>query len=120
VEAVPLQVSLTVTPERVTEDELGGLTVRVSVANEGAEPVDLQLPASRLTVDGRPLQAWNLAIGNGARDARESALPPGDSVEAARVLGASLVREPGDHEVAIEVLGVRSAPVRLRVEPAGR
>ena len=113
--APALHVSLEVTPERVGRDELDELTVRISVENEGEDTVDLQLPSSTLTVDGRPLQAWNLAIGNGARDARESALPPGDSIDAARVLGASLVRESGEHEIAIEVRGVRSDPVRVTV-----
>ena len=112
-----LRVTLTVTPERIDQGALDDLTVRVRVENEDDRTLDLQLPASRLSVDGSPLQAWNLAIGNGARDARESALPPGDSIEAARVLGRSLVDTPGDHEVSIEVLGVRSEPVRVVVEP---
>jgi hypothetical protein len=118
VESPALRVSLTVTPERVDEGRLEELTVRVRVENEDDRTLDLQLPASRLSVDGHPLQAWNLAIGNGARDARESALPPGDSIEAARVLGRSLVDAPGEHEVSIEVLGVRSGQVRVFVEPA--
>ena len=113
-----LRLRLTVTPDRVGEDALGELTVRVRVENEDDRTLDLQLPASRLSVDGHLLQAWNLAIGNGARDARESALPPGDAIEAARVLGRSLVDAPGEHEVSIEVLGVRSEPVRVVVEPA--
>ena len=113
--APALHVSLEVTPEHVSPEELDELTVRVSVENGGEETVDLQLPSSTLTVDGRPLQAWNLAIGNGARDARESALPPGDSIAATRVLGGSLVNEPGEHEIAIEVCGVRSDPVRVTV-----
>jgi hypothetical protein len=117
VEPPALRVRLTVTPDRVDAGSLDALTVRVRVENEDDRTLDLQLPASRLSVDGRYLQAWNLAIGNGARDARESALPPGGSVEAARVLGRSLVDAPGEHEVSIEVLGVRSEPVRVVVEP---
>jgi hypothetical protein len=118
VEPPALRVRLTVSPDRVDESALDELTVRVRVENEDERTLDLQLQASRLSVDGHALQAWNLAIGNGARDARESALPPGGSVEAARVLGRSLVAEPGEHEVSIEVLGVRSDLVRVVVEPA--
>jgi len=118
VDASALSIQLTVTPEHVTEADLDELTVRVRVANDGDRTVDLQLPSSTLTVDGEELQAWNLAIGNGARDARESALPPGDSIEAARVLGRWLVDEPGDHEVVIEVLGVRSEPAYVHVDRA--
>lgn len=117
-ESPSLRVSLAVVPAHVTQDTVDELTVRVRVENDGDAAVDLQLPGSTLSVDGRPLQVWNLAIGNGARDARESALPPGDAVEAARVLGRSLVHEPGDHEISIEVLGVRSEPVHVRVDRA--
>jgi hypothetical protein len=112
-----LRVSLTVTPDRVDQASIDELTVRVRVENDDRHTLDLQLPASRLSVDGKRLQAWNLAIGNGARDARESALAPGEAIEAARVLGRSLVEAPGAHDVSIEVLGVRSEPVRVVVEP---
>lgn len=111
-----LRVTLSVSPDRVSEANLDELTVRVSVANEGDETVDLELPSSILTVDGEELQAWNLAIGNGARDVRESALEPGESVAAARVLGGSLVRAPGEHEIELTVLGVRSDPVHVVVQ----
>lgn len=113
-----LHVVLTVTPGRVTAASLDSLTVWVSVANEDTETIDLQLVSSTLLVDGRRSMFWNVAIGNGARDARESALPPGESVQAARVMGDGLVREPGEHEVVIEVCGVRSAPAHVVIEPA--
>lgn len=113
----PIRVELSVTPDRVSPADLDELRVRVAVTNESDEPVDLELPSSTLLVDGKPSLNWSLAIGNGARDEREYALPAGESVSAERVMGGSLVREPGEHEVTIEVLGVRSAPVRVVVEP---
>ena len=112
-----LDVDLAVTPERVTRATLDGLTVEVSVTNEDAETIDTQLPSSTMLVDGEPLMSWNIAIGNGARDVRESALPPGETVRAARVMGDALVRDPGEHEVVLEVLGVQSDPAHVVVEP---
>jgi len=108
-----------VTPERVATAALDSLTVQVSVTNEDTETIDLHLESSTLLVDGLRSLSWNVAIGNGPREARESALPPGESIQAARVMGGWLVRrEPGDHEVVIEVCGVRSAPAHVVVEPA--
>jgi hypothetical protein len=112
-----LHIDLAVTPERLTTAALDSLTVEVSVTNEGAETIDLQLPSSTLLVDGKRSLSWNVAIGNSPRDAREYALPPGDSITAARVMGEGLVREPGDHEFVLEVRGVRSAPAHVSIEP---
>lgn len=111
-----LHVDLAVTPERVTPETLDSLRVGVTVTNEDSETIDTQLPLSTLLVDGRPSQPWSLAISNGARDERESALPPGESVDAARIMGEDLVRDPGDHELVLEVRGVRSEPVHVLVE----
>jgi hypothetical protein len=113
-----LLVDLSVTPERVTQESLDSLRVDVSITNEGSETIDTQLPSSTLLVDGRPSSSWNLAIGNGARDARESALPPGQTVQAARIMGDDLVRDPGEHEILLEVRGVPSAPARVVVDAA--
>src|SRR5919201_3919108 len=88
-------------PERVTPDTPDSLTVEVTVRNDDTETIDTQLPSSTMLVDGKPLLSWNNAIGNGARDVRASALPPGETVRAKRVLGPALVREPGEHEAVL-------------------
>lgn len=113
--APPLRVELTVRPEHVTAESLASLTVEATVTNDGDETLDTRLASSTLLVDGRASQPWSLAIANGARDAWESALPPGESVRAARVMGEDLVRDPGEHELVLEVNGVRSAPAHLVV-----
>jgi hypothetical protein len=113
-----LRVEPTVKPERVTPAELDSLRVDLSVTNEDSETIDLQLPSSTMLVDGERSPSWNVAIANGAREARESALPPGDSITVSRVMGSGLVREPGDHEIVIEVRGVRSPPAHVVVEPS--
>jgi hypothetical protein len=111
-----LRVEPTVKPERVSPGELESLTVDLTVTNEDDETVDLQLSSSTMLVDGERSLSWNIAIANGAREARESALPPGDSITVSRVMGSGLVRDAGDHEIVVEVRGVRSPPAHVVVE----
>src|SRR4051794_10521882 len=115
-----LEVQLAISPDQVAPDGVDGLRVHAILINRGDEPVDTQLVASRLFVDGEPNLSWGLAIGNGARDGRERSLPPGERVIAERVMGRSLVSEPGEHEVVLEVLGVRSPPATVVVAPGLR
>jgi hypothetical protein len=110
-----LEVRLAVSPSEVAEDALDQLRVHAVVVNRGEEPVDTQLVSSTLLVDGKRNFPWSMSIANGARDAREHALPPGERVVAERVLGPALVSEPGEHEVVLEVGGVRSAPALVIV-----
>ena len=89
-----------------------GLSVEAEVTNLGQDVVDPGLAGSTLLVDGERSVSWNVAVGNGAREAKASALPPGESVSVRRVM-EGLVRGPGDHELVLEVAGVRSAPVTV-------
>jgi hypothetical protein len=112
-----LRVQPTVKPERVTPEELESLTVELSVTNEDDETIDLQVPSSSSSSTVSDRCHGTFAIANGAREARESALPPGDSITVSRMMGSGLVRDPGDHEVAVEVRKVRSPPAHVVVAP---
>lgn len=112
-----IEVRLAVSPSEVAADAVDQLRVHAEVINRGEETVDTQLVASALYVDGQRNFPWGMAIANGARDAREHALPPGERVSADRVLGRALVSEPGEHEVVLEVAGVRSPPAKVTVTP---
>ncbi len=106
-----LRLEMTAAPERIGPDEQ--LTIRLAAVNEGPDPADSRLRESRLFVDGEPSMTWSLAISNGTGDVRERELPPGERIEAARQFAASLLREPGDHELIAEVDGVRSNSVTV-------
>jgi hypothetical protein len=108
-----LEVQVAVSPDRVGTEDLEGLTVHAVVVNRGNEPVDTELFRSTLLVDGRRNPSWGFAIGNGARDVKERSLPPGERVIAKRVMGRGLVSAPGEHEVVLEVRGVRSPPATV-------
>ncbi len=112
-----IEVRLAVSPSEVAADELDRLRVHAVVVNRGEQTVDTQLGASTLLVDGQRNFPWGMAIANGARDAREHAQPPGERVSSDRVLGRALVSEPGEHEVVLEVAGVRSPPAKVTISP---
>ena len=116
--ATPLQVELEVDPVEVTPTTIDLATVKGAVTNRGGETIDTRVRHSELRVNGELLQTWGLAIGNGSRDEREYALPPGERVEFARVLGRELFDGPGDYEVVLNVLGVDSDPVRVTLVAA--
>jgi hypothetical protein len=109
-----LEVQLSVEPAELAPDG-DALTIFVTVVNRGDEVVDTQLAYSKLLVDGEPSLSWGLAIGNGVRDARESALGPGERVHAQRSLGRGLVSGTGSHELVLDVQGARSAPATIVV-----
>jgi hypothetical protein len=114
--AAPIDVALDVEPTTVSQATLDELTVRGVITNHGDAAIDTQLIASELLINGQPSFAWGLAIGNGYRDMRETALPPGEQVDFSRVLGKSLVHAPGDYEIVLRVLGVDSGPVQIHVQ----
>jgi|SRR5579859_1416237 len=116
VSSAPIDVALDVQPTTVSQDNLDQLTVRGVVTNHGDAPIDTQLVSSELLVNGQPSFAWGLAIGNGLRDMRETALPPGEQVAFSRVMGKSLAQGPGDYEMVLRVLGVDSPAVQVHVD----
>jgi hypothetical protein len=118
VSATPVQVELEVDPVEVTPTTIDLATVKGAVTNRGGDTIDTRVRHSELRVNGELLQTWGLAIGNGSRDEREYALPPGERVEFARVLGRELFDGPGDYEVVLNVLGVDSDPARVTLVAA--
>lgn len=86
--------------------------------NKGDRWLDLKLETSDLYIDGAPSLEWRLAIGNGPRDPKEGALPPGDKVEFRRNLSPSILKTPGTHELRLSILGTDSAPVTVELEAA--
>ena len=108
-----LRVELEVDPAEVTPQTADIVTVNGAVTNLGDAPIDTRVRYSQLRVNGEPLPSWGLAIGNGARDEREYALPPGERVEFSRVMGSGLLRSPGEYDVVLDVLGVQSRPARV-------
>lgn len=107
-----LEVELTVTPTRVSNDT--GLDIRGAVRNVGQSEVDTEVWGSTLLVNEEPSETWSWAIANGLRDEREFALAPGKRYEFGRTLPpSSLFRKPGQYELVLEVRGCRSLAVSV-------
>jgi hypothetical protein len=110
-----LAVRLFVKPARVSA--VSELEIRGDVRNLSDAVIDTRVSASVLLVDGEPAENWPLAIGNGIRDERELALPPGEQIEFQRNLPASSVlRGQGQHELILVVRDVRSPAVTIERE----
>jgi hypothetical protein len=109
---VPLQIELAVTPARPCGDTL--LDIRGAVRNLGPATVDTEVWLSELLVNGEPSDSWAWAIASGYRDEREFALPPGKQIEFGRRFPASsILPEPGQYELVLQVRGNCSATVTV-------
>ena len=71
---------------------------------------------SDFLVGGASSHLLNLAFGNGAREARWSALPPGDEVSDQRNVGPRLFRAPGTYVVAFRH-GAAMTELKVTVTP---
>ena len=111
----PLAVKLLASPTQLTMAQRPKFMVGVEVTNRGPTPVDPQLSTGcRLTVNGQPSMAWNLAIGNGAREASWYAVPPGQTATMSWPLGAELFDQPGDYHLVL-TLGGQQATADIHV-----
>jgi hypothetical protein len=109
-----LSVELAVSPEELTDTD-SSLEIRVAVRNEGDGTVDSGIRGSKLLVDGTPSVSWSLAISNGTGDVRERELPPGESIEARRMMNGALLGGPGRHELVLEIGDARSSPATVKL-----
>jgi hypothetical protein len=104
-----LAVKLLASPTQLTMAERSKFLVGVEVKNHGQAAVDPQLSTGcELTVNGEPSMAWNLAIGNGARDATWYKLPPGQTATMSWPLGTDLFDKPGDYHLVMTLAGQQS------------
>jgi hypothetical protein len=96
--------------------EAQGLYVEFTLVNDGEAAVDPKVGESRIVVDGAELADSGLILGNGPRDARFAALPPGGHLRFGYALGDHF-RQPGVHRVSWRGAGFRSPEVVIRVLP---
>jgi hypothetical protein len=89
--------------------------LRRQVTNTGTAPADAMTPSASFTFDGAPSMELDMAFGNGARESRWAALPPGDTVRDDRAMGESLFATPGSHTITMTVDGV-SVSCTVRVD----
>lgn len=111
----PITVELRADPKQVTPANRADFLVGFTVTNAGTEVLDPDLNRSHLLVNGAAAKPWNMALGNSGHEKKWRALPPGESVSGRWHLADELFPTPGDYQLVLEVMGVKSAPVTVSV-----
>ena len=96
--------------------EAKGLNVEFTLVNDGEAIIDPKIGESRIVVNGEELADSGLILGNGPRDARFAALPPGEHLRFGYALGDHF-QEPGVYRVSWRGANFRSPEVVFRVLP---
>jgi hypothetical protein len=114
---VTLQLRLTAEPTSLTSDTRDRLKLTLSVRNVGMAIVDPELSRTQLLVNGTPSRLFARAVGNGRRENKWFALPPGDEVSMTwSTLGERLLPEPGEYTLALSLDELESEPVTVAVD----
>lgn len=92
------------------------ILISVALVNDGDKVVDPRVDSSRLLVNGKELKDWPIVIGNGPRDERWQALPPGDYLSSACDV-TEYFRKPGTYRVSWRGQGFQSPEIVFRVMP---
>lgn len=115
VSARGLRWQLRALPPRLSMTDRAAFRLRLEVTNTAAAPLDASDGYATFTRDGQASHALDLAFGNGAREARWAALPPGDTVGDERGMGEELFPAPGTYAIAATVDGVTvTATIEVR------
>jgi hypothetical protein len=109
-----LAVKLLASPTTLSMKERATFKVGIEVENRGTAAVDPELSNATLTVNDAPAYAWDLAIQNGAHDAKWTSLPPSEKITIEWPLGKALFEKPGTYHLVL-ALGSESASADVTV-----
>ena len=111
-----IQLSLRAEPASLPVAARDRLQLTLSATNVGMEIIDPELSRADLLVNGERSDAFALAVGNGRREEKWFALPPGDSVSMTwSTLGETVLPGPGDYILVLSLDGEQAAPVTVTV-----
>ncbi len=114
-----IEVALRAEPLQLTLAERKNFKISIAATNRGGTTVDPELHRAKLSVNGKESKVWSLAIGNGKREAKWFALPPGETVSLTwSALGESLLTGPGEFSLALRFNEKEIPPIRVQVRPA--
>lgn len=92
------------------------LFIHFTLVNDGSETIDPKIESSKIIINGVELENSGLILGNGPRDARWSALPPGDALEFTYAL-ESYFKKPGIYRVSWKGDNFETPTIIFRVTP---
>ncbi len=103
-------------PQQLTMSERKDFKISLAATNQGREIIDPQLHRAQLLVNGKESKVWSLAIGNGKREAKWFALPPGETVSMTwSSMGESLLTGPGVFTLTLRFDEMQLAPLQVQV-----
>ena len=92
------------------------LLIHFTLVNDGIKPIDPKIESSKIIINGEELENSGIILGNGPRDARWNALPPGDTLEFAYALEDSF-KKPGIYRVSWKGKNFETSTIVFRVMP---
>jgi hypothetical protein len=111
-----IQLKLTAEPLQFSMAERQGFKLTIAATNRGNQVVDPELHRVLLFVNGQESMVWNEAIGNGRREDKWFALPPGDTVSMTwSSMGPFLFTAPGEYMLAAHYGDTQLEPIQIHV-----
>jgi hypothetical protein len=95
------------------------LLVHFTLVNDGSKTLDPKIESSKIIINGVELKDSGFIFGNGPRDNRWRALPPGDSLEFTYAL-EEYFREAGIYRVSWKGENFETPTIVFRVMPSPR
>jgi hypothetical protein len=119
----PIDWELTAPTTTLPMADRGGFELWIVARNASTRPADTRRDGLEYTVNGHPSLMLSMAFGNGLREARWTALPPGETLREARGgptepgIGQGLFPAPGDYDLALRQDRRVVAALHVRVVP---
>ena len=92
------------------------LAIHFTLVNDGSETINPRIGSSRIIINGVALENSDFIFGNGPRDARWNALPPGDALEFTYAL-ENYFKQPGIYRVSWKGESFETPTIVFRVTP---
>ena len=113
-----IQLELTADPLQLSMSKRKDFKISIKATNHSNELIDPQLHEAELFVNSQRSVVWSLAISNGRREAKWSALPPRETVSMTwSSMGASLFPAPGDYTLVLHYGETQLDPIHVHVLP---
>lgn len=109
-------IKLLVVPSRLSMRERASFQAGVEAVNLGAQPIDPQLSAATLTIDGRRSEAWDHALQSGPDDPPWRQLSPAQRLSIWWPIGNAMFESPGRYQLVLK-LGEHESVAEVEVTP---
>ena len=109
-------IKLLVVPNRLSMSQRASFQAGVEAVNRGATPIDPQLSAATLTIDGRRSEAWDNALQASPSDPPWRQLSPAQRLSIWWSIGKALFTSPGRYQLVLK-LGELESIAEVEVTP---